>query len=66
MGLAGLLCAARVGSVNGSTGTSFEMDATLRLAAGADALPGPLRPGDRGRLCGAVPVAEDPRGRNFL
>ncbi|MDY3250332.1 MAG: sugar ABC transporter permease [Candidatus Choladocola sp.] len=26
-GLAGLLCAARVGSVNGSTGTSFEMDA---------------------------------------
>ena len=24
------------------------------------------RPGDRGRLCGAVPVAEDPRGRNFL
>ncbi|MDD3795644.1 MAG: sugar ABC transporter permease [Lachnospiraceae bacterium] len=26
-GLAGLLCAARVGSVNGNTGTSFEMDA---------------------------------------
>lgn len=26
-GLCGLLCAARVGSVNGSTGTSFEMDA---------------------------------------
>ena len=26
-GLAGLLCAARVGSVNGSTGTSFEIDA---------------------------------------
>ena len=26
-GLAGLLCAARVGSVNGATGTSFEMDA---------------------------------------
>ena len=26
-GLAGLLCAARVGSVNGSTGESFEMDA---------------------------------------
>ena len=26
-GLAGLLCAARVGSVNGQTGTSFEMDA---------------------------------------
>ncbi|MDO5423144.1 MAG: sugar ABC transporter permease [Eubacteriales bacterium] len=26
-GLAGLLCAARVGSVTGSTGTSFEMDA---------------------------------------
>ncbi len=26
-GLAGLLCAARVGSVNGSTGNSFEMDA---------------------------------------
>lgn len=26
-GLAGMLCAARVGSVNGSTGTSFEMDA---------------------------------------
>ena len=26
-GLCGLLCLARVGSVNGSTGTSFEMDA---------------------------------------
>ncbi len=26
-GLCGLLCAARIGSVNGSTGTSFEMDA---------------------------------------
>ena len=26
-GLAGMLCAARVGSVNGNTGTSFEMDA---------------------------------------
>lgn len=26
-GLCGLLCLSRVGSVNGSTGTSFEMDA---------------------------------------
>ncbi|MFQ7553169.1 MAG: ABC transporter permease subunit [Blautia marasmi] len=40
-GLAGLLCAARVGSVNGSTGTSFEMDAIgSRFIGGASAYGG--------------------------